>query len=84
MNCLSFKTKFGWVSAFEEKNKVVEVKFGKYKNNNTTKFSNGTACLIQNLARMERSLIQNCLAHNCTLNGTRNCIVTAFIVLNLV
>ena len=37
MNCLSFKTKFGWVSAFEEKNKVVEVKFGKYKNNNTTK-----------------------------------------------
>ena len=37
MNCLSFKTKFGWMSAFEEKNKVVEVKFQKYKNNNITK-----------------------------------------------
>ena len=32
MNSLSFKTKFGWVSAFEEKNKIVKIKFGKHKN----------------------------------------------------
>jgi len=32
MNSLSFKTKFGWITAFEEKNKIVRMKFGKYKN----------------------------------------------------
>ena len=32
MNSLSFKTKFGWITAFEKKNKIVRVKFGKYKN----------------------------------------------------
>ncbi len=29
---ISIKTKFGWISAFEEKGKIVKVKFGKYKN----------------------------------------------------
>ena len=29
---ISIKTKFGWISAFEEKNKIVKVKFGKHKN----------------------------------------------------
>ena len=46
MNSLSFKTKFGWISAFEEKNKIVRVKFGKYKNKNISKnlkmFKNST------------------------------------------
>ena len=32
MNSLSFKTNFGWISAFEEKNKIVKVKFGKCRN----------------------------------------------------
>ena len=32
MNSLSFKTKFGWISSFEEKGKVVRIKFGKHKN----------------------------------------------------
>ena len=32
MNSLSFKTKFGWITAFGKKNKIVRVKFGKYKN----------------------------------------------------
>ena len=32
MNSLSFKTKFGWISAFEEKGRIVSIKFGKYKN----------------------------------------------------
>ena len=37
MNSLSFKTKFGWISAFEEKNKIIIVKFGKHKNKSISK-----------------------------------------------
>ena len=37
MNCLSFKTKFGWIGAFEKKNKIVMVKFGKYHNKSVSK-----------------------------------------------
>ena len=37
MNSLSFKTRFGWISAFEEKGKIVRIKFGKHKNNNISK-----------------------------------------------
>jgi methylated-DNA-[protein]-cysteine S-methyltransferase len=29
---ISIKTKFGWISAFEENNKIFKIKFGKYKN----------------------------------------------------
>ena len=29
---ISIKTKFGWISAFEEKGKIIRVKFGKNKN----------------------------------------------------
>ena len=32
MNSLSFKTRFGWNSAFEEKGKIVRIKFGKHRN----------------------------------------------------
>ena len=32
MNSLSIKTKFGWISALEQRNKIVKVKFAKYKN----------------------------------------------------
>ena len=32
MNSLSFKTKFGWISVFEENNRIIRVKFGKNKN----------------------------------------------------
>ena len=31
MNSLSFKTRFGWISAFEEKGKIVRIKFGKHR-----------------------------------------------------
>ena len=34
---ISIKTKFGWISAFEENNKIIEVKFGKYKNKSISK-----------------------------------------------
>ena len=37
MNYLSFKTRFGWISAFEEKGKIVKIKFGKHKNKNISK-----------------------------------------------
>ena len=37
MNSLSFKTKFGWISTFEEKGKIVKIKFGKHKNKNISK-----------------------------------------------
>ena len=37
MNSLSFKTRVGWISAFEEKGKIVKIKFGKYKNKNISK-----------------------------------------------
>ena len=44
MNCLSIKTKFGWISALEQRNKIVKVKFGKHKNKfvskNLKKFRN--------------------------------------------
>ena len=34
---ISIKTKFGWISAFEQNNKIYKVKFGKYKNKSTSK-----------------------------------------------
>ena len=34
---ISIKTKFGWISAFEENNKIYKVKFGKCKNRSTSK-----------------------------------------------
>ena len=34
---IAIKTKFGWISAFEEKNKIVRVKFGKHKCKSTSK-----------------------------------------------
>ena len=37
MNSLSFKTRFGWISAFEEKGKIVRIKFEKNKNRNVSK-----------------------------------------------
>ena len=32
MKSLSFKTKFGWITAFEEKGKIVRIKFAKHRN----------------------------------------------------
>ena len=37
MNSLSFKTRFGWISTFEEKGKIVKIKFGKHRNKNISK-----------------------------------------------
>ena len=37
MNSLSIKTKFGWISALEQRNKIVSVKFEKHKNKSVSK-----------------------------------------------
>ena len=37
MNCISFKTKFGWISVFERKNKIEQIRFGKRKNKSVSK-----------------------------------------------
>ena len=37
MNSLSFKTRFGWINAFEEKGKIIRIKFEKHKNKNISK-----------------------------------------------
>ena len=37
MNSLSIKTKFGWISALEQRNKIVKLKFAKHKNIYVTK-----------------------------------------------
>ena len=47
MNSLSIKTKFGWISALEQRNKIVKVKFGKHKNKSVSK----------NLKRFRNNLI---------------------------
>ena len=34
---ISIKTKFGWISAFEQNNKIFKIKFGKCKNKSYSK-----------------------------------------------
>ena len=34
---ISIKTQFGWISALEQENKIVKVKFGKHKNKSVSK-----------------------------------------------
>ena len=62
MNSLSIKTKFGWISALEQRNKIVQVKFGKHKNKfvskNLKKFRNN---LINFLNRKNNTFKSNFL-----------------------
>ena len=44
---ISIKTQFGWISALEQRNKIVKVKFGKHKNKSVSK----------NLKRFRNNLI---------------------------
>ena len=37
MKSLSFKTKLGWITAFEEKGKIVRIKFAKHRNKSISK-----------------------------------------------
>ena len=37
MKSLSFKTRFGWITVFEEKGKIVRIKFAKHQNKSISK-----------------------------------------------
>ena len=59
MNSLSFKTRFGWISAFEEKDKIVKIKFGKHKNKNISKNLKSLKIKINNFFSKKNSSIKS-------------------------
>ena len=59
MNSLSFKTRFGWISAFEEKDKIVRIKFGKHKNKNISKNLKSLKIKINNFFSKKNSSIKS-------------------------
>ena len=59
MNSLSFKTKFGWISAFEEKGKIVRIKFGKHKNKNISKNLKNLKIKINNFFNKKNRTIKS-------------------------
>ncbi len=58
MHSLSFKTRFGWISAFEEKNRIVRIKFGKYKTLSNTKNLKNLKCSINNFLNKKNNSIK--------------------------
>ena len=59
---ISVKTKFGWISAFEENGKIFKVKFGKHKNKSASKnLKNFTTSLNDFLKGKSKSLKSNFL-----------------------
>ena len=59
MNSLSFKTKFGWISAFEEKGKIVRIKFGKHKNKDISKNLKNLKIKINNFFNKKNRTIKS-------------------------
>ena len=59
MNCLSFKTKFGWISAFEKKNKIVILKFGKHKNKSISKNLRNFKKSVKNFLNKKSKIINS-------------------------
>ena len=58
---ISIKTKFGWISAFEEKDKIIKVKFGKYKSKSVSKNLKKFKTNLNNFfTRKSKSLKCNC------------------------
>ena len=59
---ISVKTKFGWISAFEENGKIFKVKFGKHKNKSASKnLKNFTTSLNKFLQGKSKSIKSNFL-----------------------
>ena len=59
---ISVKTKFGWISAFEDNGKIFKVKFGKHKNKFTSKnLKNFTTNLNDFLKGKSKSIKSNFL-----------------------
>ena len=68
MNSLSFKTRFGWISAFEEKGKIVKIKFGKHKNKNISKNLNSLKIKINSFfSKKNRTIRSNFLIEGNTI-----------------
>ena len=62
---ISIKTKFGWISAFEENNKIYKVKFGKCRNKSTSKNLKNFKTSINNFIRKKSRFLK----FNIFLNG---------------
>jgi len=68
VNSLSFKTRFGWISAFEEKGKIVKIKFGKHKNKNISKNLNSLKIKINSFfSKKNRTIRSNFLIEGNTI-----------------
>ena len=58
MKSVSIKTKVGWITAIEFNDKIVRVKFAKYKNNSKTKNLNKFKKNINNFFKKKKSSIK--------------------------
>ena len=56
MNSLSVKTKFGWITAIEEKGKIIRVKFDKNKKNSNTKILINFRKSLNNYLKEKKSI----------------------------
>ena len=59
MNSLSFKTRFGWISAFEEKGKIVRIKFGKHRNKRISRNLNTLKNKIKSFFKKKKKRIKS-------------------------
>ena len=59
MNSLSFKTNFGWISLFEVKNKIVQIKFGRCKNKSVSNNLNKLKININNFFNKKNKSIKS-------------------------
>ena len=60
MNSLSVKTKFGWITAIEEKGKIIRVKFDKNKKNSNTKILINFRKSLNNYFKKKKSFFFKC------------------------
>ena len=58
MHQTSIKTKFGWISAYEEKGNIVKVKFGKCKNGSKSSNLNKFKSFIKNFCAKKNKKIR--------------------------
>tara|TARA_B100001245_G_C22663872_1_gene325213 strand:- start:131 stop:577 length:447 start_codon:yes stop_codon:yes gene_type:complete len=66
-NIISFKSKFGWISAHEKNNKIISVYFGKSKNNGTSSELKKLKKNLNNYFHKKIKLMEPCLE----MQGTR-------------
>ena len=65
---ISIKTKFGWISVFEEKNRIVKVQFGKHRNIYTSKnLKKFKSSLNAFLTRKSKSIKSNFIIKGTTI-----------------